>query len=88
MLELYKHDYPDNYEEYKNIIWYKYNSFDNEIFDYSIFIKNKWLKIWTHQEIYESICDIIYNLDLQNSIYNKRNSYDYESNSDSDTSEH
>ena len=30
-------DYPDDYEEFKNIIWYNGLSFDNDIFDYTIF---------------------------------------------------
>jgi hypothetical protein len=75
-------DYPDDYEEFKNIIWYNGLSFDNDIFDYSIFSENKWIKPWSHQEIYEQVCTIIHNLDLQNSIYNKRNTYDYASDSD------
>ena len=79
-------NYPADYEEFKNLIWYNTISFDNEVFDYSIFTENKWLKPWSQQEIYDSICDIIHNVDLQNSIYNKRNTYDYES--DSDTSDH
>ncbi len=75
-------NYPDDYEEFKNLIWYSGISFDNEVFDYSIFIEGQWVKPWTHHEIYDAICDIIYNLDLQNSIYNKRNTYDYASDSE------
>ena len=80
-------NYPNDYEEFKNLIWYNSISFDNEVFDYSIFTENKWLKPWTQQEIYDSVCDIIHNVDLQNSIYNKRNTYDYTSDSDSDDKE-
>ena len=72
-------NYPSDYEEFKNLIWYNHISFDNEVFDYSIFDEGKWVKPWSHQEIYESVCDIIHNLDLQNSIYNKKNTYDYNS---------
>jgi hypothetical protein len=75
-------NYPGDYEEFKNLIWYNGVSFDNEVFDYSIFIEGKWIKPWSQQEIYDAICDIIHNLDLQNSIYNKRNTYDYVSDSD------
>ena len=30
-------DYPDDYEEFKNLIWYNGISFDNDVFSYSIF---------------------------------------------------
>jgi hypothetical protein len=75
-------DYPADYEEFKNLIWYNSISFDNEIFDYSIFIENEWKTPWTHQEIYDQICEIIHTVDLQNSIYNKKNTYDYNSDED------
>jgi hypothetical protein len=78
-------NYPEDYEEFKNLIWYNSISFDNEVFDYSILIEGKWIKPWTHQEIYDTICDIIHNIDLQNSIYNKRNTYDYESDESEDS---
>lgn len=72
-------DYPDNYDEFKNLIWYSVTSFDNEVFDYNIFNEGKWIKPWSQQEIYDTICEIIHNVDLQNSIYNKKNTYDYNS---------
>lgn len=75
-------DYPTDYEEFKNLIWYNSISFDNEVFDYSIFIDGEWKIPWTHQEIYDKICEIIHTVDLQNSIYNKKNTYDYNSDED------
>ncbi len=77
-------DYPDDYEEFKNLVWYNGVSFDNDVFSYSLFTEGKWLTPWTQQEIYEAVKDIIYNIDVQNSIYNKKNTYDYLSESDSD----
>lgn len=77
-------DYPDDYEEFKNLIWYNSVSFDNEVFTYSIFYEGKWIEPWTHQEIYDKVTEIIHNVDIQNSIYNKKNTYDYVSDSDSD----
>ena len=76
-------DYPDDYEEFKNLVWYNGVSFDNDVFSYSLFTEGKWLTPWTQQEIYEAVKDIIYNIDVQNSIYNKKNTYDYLSESDS-----
>ncbi len=78
-------DYPDDYEEFKNLIWYNNISFDNEVFSYSIFYEGKWISPWSHQEIYDQIKDIIYNVDIQNSIYNKKNTYDYVSDADSES---
>ena len=83
-----KVNYPDDYEEFKNIIWYETVSFDNDIFEYSIFHENKWMKPWSHQEIYDKIKDIIYNVDIQDSIYEKKNSNEYNSDSDEDQNEH
>lgn len=77
-------DYPEDYEEFKNLVWYNGVSFDNDVFSYSLFTEGKWLTPWTQQEIYEAVKDIIYNIDVQNSIYNKKNTYDYLSESDSD----
>jgi hypothetical protein len=79
-------DYPEDYIEFKNLIWYNAISFDNEVFEYSIFTENKWITPWSHQEIYENICTIINTNDLQNSIFNKKNRYDYVSDC-SDTSD-
>jgi hypothetical protein len=77
-------DYPDDYEEFKNLIWYNGISFDNDVFNYSIFYEGKWIEPWTQQEIYNQVTEIIHNVDIQNSIYNKKNTYDYVSDSDSD----
>lgn len=80
-------DYPDDYDEFKNLIWYNNISFDNDVFDYSVFFEGKWIKPWSHQELYDAVKDIIYNVDIQNSIYNKKNTYDYISESDSENDE-
>ena len=77
-------DYPDDYDEFKNLIWYNGVSFDNEVFSYSLFFEGKWISPWSQQEIYDAIKEIIYNVDIQNSIYNKKNTYDYVSDSESD----
>ena len=79
-------DYPSDYEEFKNLIWYNGISFDNEVFEYSLFNDGKWDKPWSHQEIYDAVCEIIHTVDIQNSIYNKKNTYDY--NSDESDEEH
>ena len=76
-------DYPDDYDEFKNIIWYNSVSFDNEIFDYNIFINDKWSKPWDHQELYSNALEIINNVDIQNSIFDKKNYYDEDSGNES-----
>lgn len=77
-------DYPNDYEEFKNLLWYNEISFDNDVFSYSIFYEGKWMTPWSQHEIYDKVIEIIHEVDIQNSIYNKRNTYDYISESDSD----
>lgn len=64
-----KADYPMDLDEFTLTYWHNDNSIHNNIFDYSIFYKNKWQKLWTEQELYERVIEIIYNVDMQNSIY-------------------
>jgi hypothetical protein len=66
-----KIDYPYDLDEFSNIYWYKYYSMDNDIFDYNIFIDNEWKKPWSNQELYESVINILHNLDIQNAILSK-----------------
>ena len=75
-------DYPVDVDDFVTNYWYDNNSMDNEFFDYQLFIDNKWTKPWTIQELYEIVTNIINQVDIQNSIYNNKNYYDYCSESD------
>lgn len=75
-------DFPSDLDDFAYLHWYNNYSMDNEIFDYNVFSNNEWTKPWTLQELYENILEIIHQVDLQNSIYNDRNYYDYVSDSD------
>ena len=70
-------DYPDNVDDFIINYWYNESSMDNDFFDYMLFIDNNWSKPWTIQELYEIVIDIINKVDIQNSIYNDKNYYDY-----------
>lgn len=78
-------DYPTDVDDFVGNYWYIDNSMDNEFFDYQLFIDNKWTKPWTLQELYEIVTNIIVQVDIQNSIYNNKNYYDYCSDSDEET---
>lgn len=75
-------DYPADVDDYVTLYWYADNAMNNEFFDYQIFVDNKWSKPWTIQELYEIVINIINQVDIQNSIYNNKNYYDYCSDSD------
>lgn len=77
-------DYPADLDDFTNLFWYNNNSMDNHIFEYKIFKDNEWAQPWTYQELYDSVVDIIHNVDIQNSIYNDKNYYDYCSDSDNE----
>lgn len=77
-------DYPVDVDDFVTNYWYDNNSMDNEFFDYQLFIDYKWTKPWTIQELYEIVTNIINQVDIQNSIYNDKNYYDYCSESDDD----
>lgn len=68
-------DYPQNLDDFATLFWYDENYMDNEIFDYKIFHNNEWVQPWELQELYEEITQIIYQVDLQNSIFLKTNYY-------------
>ena len=74
---LNKVDYPEDLDDFSSLFWYNEYNMDNNLFDYEIFIDNKWSKPWTLQELYEQVIDIIHKVDIQNSIYNDKNYYDY-----------
>ena len=75
-------DYPSDVDDFVTNFWYNENAMDNEFFDYNIFYENKWQKPWTLQELYDNAINIIIQVDIQNSIYNNRNYYDYCSDSE------
>ena len=75
-------DYPNDVDDFVTNYWYNENSMDNEFFDYNIYYEDKWQKPWTLQELYEIVINIINQVDVQNSIYNDKNYYDYCSDSD------
>jgi hypothetical protein len=75
-------DYPADVDDFVTNFWYNENAMDNEFFDYSIFYENKWQKPWTLQELYDNSTSIINQVDIQNSIYNDKNYYDYCSDSE------
>ena len=75
-------DYPTDVDDFVTNYWYNENSMENEFFDYQLFIDNNWSKPWTIQELYEIVTNIINQVDIQNSIYNDKNYYDYCSESD------
>lgn len=77
-------DYPQDIDDFVTNYWYNENAMNNEFFDYNIFLDNKWSKPWTLQELYEIVIDIINQVDIQNSIYNNKNYYDYCSDSDNE----
>jgi len=74
---LNKVDYPEDLDDFSSLFWYNEYNMDNNLFDYEIFIDNKWSKPWTLQELYEQVIDIIHKVDIQDSIYNDKNYYDY-----------
>jgi hypothetical protein len=74
-----KIDYPDTLEEFTNLYWYQHNIMNNEIFYYNIYENGVWKQPWSNDELYQHMIDIIYNKDIQNSIFNKKNYKDYES---------
>jgi hypothetical protein len=80
-------DYPDDLDEFTNIYWYANNVMNNPIFEYTIFYKNQWSKPWPQQDIYDSVMQLIHDIDLQNSILNKRNYENYDSDEDSGNEE-
>ena len=75
-----KIDYPDTLEEFSNLYWDS-----NTVYDYYIFYNNGWLKPWVLDDIYESVLKLIYDLDVQNGIFDKKNYSDYISDEDEDT---
>jgi hypothetical protein len=77
-------DYPADLDDFTNLFWYNNNYMDNNIFEYKIFKDTEWVQPWTYQELYDSVVDIIHNVDIQNSIYNDKNYYDYCSDSDNE----
>lgn len=77
-------NYPVDVDDFVTNYWHNDSAMDNEFFDYQIFIDNKWSKPWTLQELYEIVTNIINQVDIQNSIYNNKNYYDYCSDSDDD----
>jgi len=74
---LNKVDYPEDLDIFSSLFWYNDYNMDNNLFDYEIFIDNKWTQPWTLQELYEQVIDIIHKVDIQDSIYNDKNYYDY-----------
>ena len=81
-LILKKIDYPEDVDDFTTLFWYNENSMDNEFIDYNIFYDGKWTKPWLIQELYELVVNIINQVDIQDSIYNNKNYYDYCSDSD------
>jgi len=75
-------DYPVDVDDFVTNYWYNDNAMDNIFFDYQTFIDNKWSKPWTLQELYEIVINIINQVDIQNSLYNNKNYYDYCSDDD------
>jgi len=69
-------DFPVDVDDYSTLFWNNEYSMDNNFFDYQIFYKDKWIKPWELQDIYEKVINIIHNVDIQNSIYNPTNYYD------------
>lgn len=69
-------DYPSDIDDYSTLFWNSEHSMDNNFFDYQIFYQNKWIKPWELQDIYEKVLNIIYQVDIQNSIHNPNNYYD------------
>jgi len=77
---IYKNiDYPLDVDDFVTNYWYNDKSMDNDFFDYQIFLNNEWIMPWTIQELYDIVINIINQVDIQNSIYNDKNYYDYSS---------
>lgn len=79
-------DFPNDVDDFVTNYWYNENAINNDFFDYQLFMDNKWIKPWTLQELYDIVINIINQVDIQNSIYNDKNYYDYCS--DSEGEEH
>jgi CRISPR/Cas system CSM-associated protein Csm3 (group 7 of RAMP superfamily) len=75
-------DYPEDLDNYSVLHHYNENNMDNDIFTYNIFHENEWITPWTNQDLYEQVIEIIHQVDIQNSIYNDKNYYDYCSDDD------
>ena len=63
-----KEDFPEDYSEFANIVWYKKSNMDNEVFDYKIFNQGKWFVPWDNQEIYDCVLDALHIEDLKNPV--------------------
>lgn len=63
-------DYPSDLDDFTNLYWYNNNAMNNEIFNYSIFVNNRWETPWTNQEIYEHFLDYMHQSDITNAIIN------------------
>jgi hypothetical protein len=72
-----KVDYPQDIDDFATLYWYNEFSMDNFFFEYQLFIENKWSKPWTIQELYDDVTTIIHQVDIQDSIHNNKNYYDY-----------
>lgn len=82
-----KIDYPDSLDEFTNIYWYNTNIINNPVFDYNIFYENQWTKPWSLDELYEDVLELIHTIDLQQSIFNKKNYENYDSSEENESEE-
>ena len=77
-----KIDYPEDIDDFATLFWYNENYMNNDFFEYQIFYENNWTKPWSLQELYDTVLEIINQVDIQDCIYNKNNYYDNTSDSD------
>lgn len=61
-------DFPDDYSEFANLVWYSKANMDNEVFDYKIFHEGKWIVPWDNQEVYDWVLDALHTEDLKNPV--------------------
>ena len=71
-------DIPDDYHRFISDSWYNEMSADIEPFEYKIFYENKWIKPWSIEEIYDTVCDVLHKLLLLGSYIDSANNVDDE----------
>lgn len=73
-----KTDIPDNYQDFVSNCWFVDKSIDGEIFEYKVFSEGKWIEPWNHDDLYDSVYEILYKLELIGGYINDANGFNDE----------
>jgi hypothetical protein len=55
-----EYDWECDYETFVKDIWFKGISTNAHPINYSLFVEGKWNGTWTPSELYNKVCDIVY----------------------------